>query len=186
MGKKIFAEYSVNSIRYLLVLLAWIFVAGWYTKRFVRVYLIDGYNLLHRIPDLEKSASPQGELVRFIKRHRLTGSHNNRVTVVFDGHEPPGMPAEGGYSIVFSEDRSADDVIKERVAKATNKSQVVVVSDDREIRDCARGEGATICRVDEFLKRARKSSNKNDYDDKDLAPSSMMDITGELEKIWLK
>lgn len=149
-------------------------------------YYIDGYNLLHRIPELDDSPSPQGELVRFIKKHRLTGSHNNSVVIVFDGHEPPGMPAERSYSIVFSEGRSADDVIKERVAKTKNRSQVVVVSDDREIRDCARGDGATVCRIDEFLSRASGSSHKDDEDSKDLAPSSMMDITDELKKIWLK
>ena len=58
------------------------------------IYLIDGYNVIHRIPalvdkDLETS---RDHLIRLIEIHRPQGSLQNSVTVIFDsssGAEAP-------------------------------------------------------------------------------------------------
>ncbi|MBN2484181.1 MAG: NYN domain-containing protein [Candidatus Omnitrophica bacterium] len=151
-------------------------------------YLIDGYNVIHKSDEIKKSASPRQEFVYYIKRKNLTGSRNNKVTIVFDGgpHYDEFLQ-EKEFSIVFSMERSADDVIKEKIARAKNKKQIVVVSDDREILQCARTAGARIVRAGEFLTEKQKRIEKEDgVVEKNISLSVQEEITEELRKIWLK
>lgn len=150
-------------------------------------YLIDGFNLFHQISEIKHSNSPRQDLIHYIKVNRLTGSRNNKVIIVFDGYENPDAPPEREYRIIFSQDRSADEVIKDKIRRVRNKRQLIVVSDDREIRDCAQMEGAVPLRIQDFLKRGsdRKSRRRHD-DGRNLSPSTMIEITEELKKIWVK
>lgn len=147
-------------------------------------FLIDGFNLLHRIPGLVNSPSPHHELIQYIRKNKLTGSSKNKVVIVFDGFDNMRTPVDREYQIRFADERTADDVIKDIIRKSRNRSQIIVVSDDREIRDCARGEGAVSYRTNEFLRKG--SSKKGFGDDRPVNCSSMIEITEELEKIWIK
>jgi predicted RNA-binding protein with PIN domain len=149
-------------------------------------YLIDGFNLFHQIGEIKNSNSPRSDLIQFIRTNRLVGSSNNKIIIVFDGHQTPDTPTEREYKIVFSNDRSADDVIKERISKTKNKRQLIVVSDDREIRDYAKMEGAISMRIQDFLKRGTAREKKRSGDGRDINPSKMIEITEELKKIWVK
>ena len=151
-------------------------------------YLIDGFNLFHKIRVLEDSTTPRSDLVQYIRRNKLTGSHNNRVTIVFDGFETAELQVDPEYRIVFSEKRTADDVIKEIIRGVRHKRDVVVVSDDNEIRNAAREEGAQVRGTQEFLesKKSRRPKGRHEDDDRKLSPSQMMDITDEFKKIWDK
>jgi len=150
-------------------------------------YLIDAYNVLHKIKSVEQSANPQYELVQYIKQNRLTGNIKNRVILFFDGYESPDFPNERGFLIQFSCDRSADDDIKEQIRKAKDKKQLIVVSDDLEIRETARVEGARLVRVHEFLSQPKKQGKKSteEDDDRPINCSDMIEITEEMEKIWI-
>ncbi|MEI8349962.1 MAG: NYN domain-containing protein [Candidatus Omnitrophota bacterium] len=147
------------------------------------LYIIDGFNLVHKVPELKTSDQPHIGLIRYIKTHRLTGSVTNKVTIVFDGFPRPEVLMDKTYQIIFSLERTADAVIKERIAKIKNKSQVVVVSDDREIRDCVRQEKATSLRTFDFLDRKKE---KRSVEEKEISYPLQHEITEELRKIWLK
>jgi predicted RNA-binding protein with PIN domain len=149
-------------------------------------YLIDGFNLFHQISELERSTSPRGDLIQFIRANRLTGSRNNKIIIVFDGHQTPDTPMEREYKILFSNDRTADDVIKDKISKSKNKRQLIVVSDDREIRDHAKMEGAISMRIQDFLKKGAAREKRKSSDERDINPSKMIEITEELKKIWVK
>lgn len=152
-------------------------------------YLIDGFNVFHKIRALEHSTTPRSDLVQYIRRNRLTGSTNNRVTIVFDGYETAELHVDPDYHIIFSDNRTADDVIKEIIRGVRHKRDVVVVSDDNEIRNAAREEGAQVWGAQQFLasKKSRRPNGKHEEDDdRGLSPSQMMDITDELKKIWKK
>lgn len=150
-------------------------------------YLIDGFNLYHQIRVLEDSKTPRSDLVQYIRRNKLTGSKNNRVTIVFDGYETAELHVDPEYHIIFSDSRTADDVIKEIIRGVRHKRDVVVVSDDNEIRNAAREEGAQVWGTQQFLtsKKSRRSKGEEE-DDRGLSPSQMMDITDEFKKIWNK
>jgi predicted RNA-binding protein with PIN domain len=151
------------------------------------VYIIDAFNLIHKIGSMCDSSTPHNDLINFIKTNRLIGSSNNRVVIVFDGHEGPGVYPGREYQLVFSGDRTADDEIKERVLKAKNKSQLIVVSDDRDVRGFARREGAQVKSTGEFLsKPVRPISFRAPGDEKEISYDRRMKINRELEKIWVK
>ena len=149
-------------------------------------YIIDGYNVIHKINEVKKSASPRQEFIYYIRRNNLTGSLNNKVTVVFDGgpHYEEFI-AEKQFTIMFSQDKTADELIKDRIARAKNKKQIVVVSDDREIREAARREGTQILRTKEFLIRKKKAQKESATPRKQISLSMQEEITEELRKVWL-
>lgn len=145
------------------------------------IYLIDGFNLLHKIPAIRDSLSPHQDLIQFIRQNRLTGSRNNRVVIAFDGHDN-GAVWEKEFRIFFSGNRIADDIIKEEITKLKNKSQVVVVSDDREVKSYAKFEGAQTLGTREFIKH---KDRVHATDEKNISCSEAIEINEELEKVWL-
>lgn len=146
-------------------------------------YIIDGYNMLHKISSLKGSVSPQAGLINYIKQNGLTGSRNNKVTVVFDGHGGNDFLQEKEFTVFYSGDKTADDVIKGKVAASRNKQQIIVVSDDREIRDYVKSEGARILRISDFVSKKPRSGP---IDERPISCSQAIEINEEMEKIWLK
>jgi len=151
------------------------------------LYIIDGFNLVHKIPSVKKSDIPQLELIYYIKNHKLTGSHNNKVVIIFDGSLQIEAKKEAEFEIVFSAERSADDLIKARIDKIKSSkyplSELIIVSDDREIRDYAKKQGAVSERAVDFIKPANTAVRE---DSKDISYPLQKEITDELRKIWLK
>lgn len=147
------------------------------------VYIIDGFNLAHKIPSIKKSASPQRDLIQYIYLHKLTGSNNNKVIIVFDGYMPAMFQSECQFEIIYSGQKTADDVIKQRLDNLKNRSQIIVVTDDREIRDYVKQKCAVSVRVGEFLKEKKIAKPENR---KDISYVLQKEITDELRKVWLK
>lgn len=149
------------------------------------VYIIDGFNLIHKISNIRGSFRPHLELIHYIRNNKLTGSKNNRVLIVFDGKANLDAAREkGDFEIFFSQEQSADDLIKIKLSKFKRTSEVVVVSDDREIRDAAKKFGARVCRTGDFLKTKKKQTDQEGA--KDISYTLQREITEELRKIWLK
>ena len=143
----------------------------------------------------KKLEDKRDDLIRFIEIHRPQGSFNNTVTIVFDGQ--PGMwgqPKSSEVKIIFSSGESADDYIKRAVSGAVHKKNIVVVTNDRDIKLYVRSQGARVKSVDEFLgrvnvsasgkKRAAKSSEVT-QDSKHISKTLEYKITTEFEQIWL-
>ena len=154
-------------------------------------YILDGYNIIKQLPnkDKRKVNSSRDSLSYFIKRHRPQGSRKNKVTIVFDGREDVfSNEAKTPIEIIFSKGESADDKIKKMVERSKNPKQVVVVTDDREIRFFVRYLGAKLMTVDEFLSTAKdKSKETQKNEEKKHIPFDVeSSITDELKKIWLK
>lgn len=147
------------------------------------LYIIDGFNVIHKIPELKNSPSPQKGLITYIACNKLTGSKNNKVVLVFDGFYTYSLPREKNFEIIFSKEKNADSLIKSRIQHSRIKSETVVVSDDREIQSEAAGAGARFLKVSDFLKKKRKTPPKTS---KDISYSLQHEITEELRRIWLK
>ena len=103
--------------------------------------IIDGYNMIHRVPELrahlEKSLEcGRDELIRLLKTYLL--NKKIQITVVFDGTEaPPGLSSVQDYrslKVVFSRyPFKADPLIISLIAREKAKRSLIVVSDDSEI-----------------------------------------------------
>jgi predicted RNA-binding protein with PIN domain len=112
-------------------------------------YLIDGYNLLHKLglaygpyggPTLDRAR--RALLARLAAGH---GTSAASVTVVFDAHHPPPRAADEqqvqGVNVRFARHASADDLIEDLIRTAPTPKLVTVVSDDHRIQNAARRRG---------------------------------------------
>jgi hypothetical protein len=124
-------------------------------------WLVDGYNVIRRSPDL---ASHEGEsleagreaLCRLLAA--VARASGDRFTVVFDGAQGGGTGSGGaGVRIVFSSARETADRVLARMARSHGGA---VVSNDREVLQAASRAGAIAVRADQFLARlaARRAS----------------------------
>ena len=119
-------------------------------------FLIDGYNVIKKADFFRDSASLRNArrvLIGALENRPKT-SKNNQTTIVFDGRNGVGPYLEKSKSqikIVFSKDRSADEVIKKMVSECPNPKQIVVISDDKELIFSVRSLGAGIMSVNKFL-----------------------------------
>lgn len=154
-------------------------------------YIIDGYNLIKQIPSLssEELRDSRDSLIHLIKTFNLTGSHRNKVTIVFDGREDVFSPGtEREFDIIFSRGESADSKIKKIVSLSGSPRSLIVVSEDKEIVFFARSYGANTNSINEFLSRMQKQKKTECPDGKkdEVSSKTAEKITQELKKIWLK
>lgn len=146
-------------------------------------FIIDGYNIVHKIKKIKDSSTPCNALTVFIYKNKLTGSRNNKVWIIFDGGRPPYVIDDFQYKVLFSGQKSADDLIIDKVRQSKNKKQIVVVSDDRQLVHKVKMLGAGILSVDKFATKKKKP--KQEGGKKDIKYSLQREITEELKKIWL-
>ncbi len=116
-------------------------------------YLIDGNNLIWKIPELAKLQ--KDELTRFAARekliHRLERHFAGKkisVTVFFDG--APHGNFGGGIKTKYSYEKEADDLIRAAIEKLKTKHTTTVVSSDRKVFDYAKINGCKAMTSEEF------------------------------------
>ena len=111
--------------------------------------LVDGRNVQHALARDTGSSLPAAALVA---RLRAAFPPPTDVELILDGH-PGGSPqgrVSPGMSVVFTRSSTADFVIGERVTEAfrllgaVDAWSVLVVTDDREVRDHARRTGIRV------------------------------------------
>ena len=117
-------------------------------------WLIDGYNVIRREPDLRAREAESLEAGRRALLHLLARAHRDprdEFTVVFDGARVAGgAPSHGRIRTIFSRPpHTADDELI-RLARQW-QSGAVVVSSDRRIQDAARRAGAAALTAEQFL-----------------------------------
>ncbi len=133
----------------------------------MRTYLIDGYNLGHKIPTVvqllrQKDFYAAIERIVFFVSQRLN-TRQNRVIVVFDGQKGifnAPLPLTS-VEIKFSrKPQEADDIIRAYLRKAADASLFTVVSSDAEILKTARDLGAKFIRSEEFYRTAPRTPSQ--------------------------
>jgi len=153
-------------------------------------FVIDGYNIIKH-PKFtrtnKKIEDARFALLEFIREKKLSGSPKNKVSVVFDGYPDSRHPGYNSkFEAIFTKKESADERIRRIVEYSGSPKNIVVVSDDREIKYFCRSFGARILGVEEFITRSEKSQPKDDSSKPELTYSQMHKINEELRKIWLK
>ncbi len=120
--------------------------------------LIDGYNLLHQIPELsflmeESPEEARKSLLQKLQTYQRLKRH--RITVVFDAWndpEPRRKVTIKGIQVVFTAaGETADDYLKRIAVK--ERDRAVVVTSDREIRSYVETYGAISITSRDFLVR---------------------------------
>src|SRR5215467_3382164 len=116
-------------------------------------WLIDGYNVIRRDPDLRSREAESLEagrraLVGLIARAQRV--RQDEFTVVFDGARlSGGTPTAGRIRVVFSRPPSTADDEVMRLARQLRNGAVVV--SDRKVQDAARRAGSAVLTAEQFL-----------------------------------
>jgi len=156
-------------------------------------YIIDGYNitnhpLFSRIN--KKDTSVHISLVTFIISRRLTGSPKNKATIVFDGYPAGGYAVKDvqSFNILFSRKITADELIEKIVESLSGRKNIIVVSDDREIRFAVKSLGARCIGVEEFIgkKERKRTSGEEEAIKAELNFTQKEQINKELRSLWLR
>jgi predicted RNA-binding protein with PIN domain len=120
------------------------------------LWLIDGYNVIRRDPDLagrERTSLEEGRrgLLRLLAR--VARGSPERFQVVFDGARSSApLPPDRQVQVIFSRPPERADDVLIRIARARG-SGAVVVSSDRVIQQAARRAGAIAVTAEAFLDR---------------------------------
>ncbi|MEO8665880.1 MAG: NYN domain-containing protein [Ignavibacteria bacterium] len=138
----------------------------------MKTIIIDGNNLLHKIPHLKNlflkdKESAQVSLIETI-RSRL--NKNEKAIFVFDGH---GSVKKSG--VTFSNDVTADELIRKKIEAFEDHKKLKVISSDNNISGLAKTCGAEVQRSEDFWNELNrtdpftkgKNINQNYLYDKD-------------------
>jgi predicted RNA-binding protein with PIN domain len=137
-------------------------------------WLIDGYNVIRRDPDLRGREAESLEAGRAALVHlvaRQARESRDDFTIVFDGARvTAGAPSAGRVQVLFSRPpRTADDELI-RLARESGAG-AVVVSSDRKIQDAARRSRCAVLGAEQFLAGVTESAEpgpatKDDEEDR--------------------
>lgn len=124
-------------------------------------YLIDGNNVIGKFPSIKKLEKKDKQL----PRERLaflvdTYFFNKKVKVklFFDGFE--NLPIKvSKIKLAYSNNKTADDLIKNEIGKSNSKRNITVVSSDNNIREFAKVCGCKILLSEEFILLLNKNDN---------------------------
>ena len=146
-------------------------------------YLIDGYNLIYALRNIPAGSleAKRESLLRLLAGSKPHGK--NRITVVFDSREGGGSRSTlAGLEVIYTAGETADDWLAKRVRAVSNAREVVVVSNDKGIRDMIRGTGARWMKTEDFWRQTKTRP----AGPSDTRPAIDTDaITDEFKKKWL-
>ncbi len=87
--------------------------------------------------------------------------------------------------VLFSRKISADDKIKRIVEESSDRKNIIVVSDDGQLKFVIKSLGARSMGIEEFIKTKEKpGALREDIIKPELSYSAVHKINQELKKIW--
>jgi len=117
-------------------------------------YWFDGNNLIGQ-PARRSQKDPQTRTEFLALLSGLATSRGGRFLVFFDGDDPDRRMPPRGIQVRYSAPLSADEAILRRLCETPNPSEVIVVSNDSELRSRCRNIGAGTATWEQFTERAR-------------------------------
>jgi predicted RNA-binding protein with PIN domain len=147
-------------------------------------YIIDGNNVIGKVPELfklQKSDKQRSreQLVYLLQRY----FHNKKInlTLHFDGFANIPLPLSKG-KIIYSENKTADSLIKENIERIKNRKNIILVTSDNELKNFGKACGCTIVSSKDFGKVLTKGSS---IDEEKLRTEEINDVE-EWKRIFLR
>ncbi len=127
-------------------------------------YLIDGHNLIAKMPDIAMDDPNDEALLVLRLRSWAAGSRKRLITVIFDRGLPGGRSkflSSGQLNVVFApEGQTADALLINRIRQAANPTEYTLVSSDRQVLKAARARRMKRVSAKNFAKRLADFAQK--------------------------
>lgn len=120
----------------------------------IRKYIIDGNNLIGKMNFLwelqkkDKEAS-RSKLAFILERYFANKKHT--VSLHFDGHRGTGIRTSK-LKITYSEDHTADELIRTEITNEKNPKLVAVISSDHSVMEFAKVNSCKVIKSESFAK----------------------------------
>ena len=144
-------------------------------------YIIDGNNLIGKIKSfssLQKKdkQSAREKLTFYLERY--FSSKKTKVTLHFDGYENLPIKTQK-IIIVYSENKTADEIIKRQIEDSRNPKNLVVVSSDNGVIKFAKVCSCEIIQSENFAKMiSRKTVNEEEEIKKSISDDEVKKLFG--------
>jgi hypothetical protein len=149
-------------------------------------YLIDGHNLIPKIPGIDlDDIDDEEQLIKLLQQ--FTRNTQKKVELYFD-QAPPGHPQRkslGRLSVIFvRQGRTADAAIRKRLKSLQKKAKNwTVVSSDHEVQAAARGAQARVLSADQF---SHQLTSSPDFGEDAPPPQKPQKVDQDELTYWLK
>ncbi|NOZ63070.1 MAG: NYN domain-containing protein [Calditrichaeota bacterium] len=152
-------------------------------------YLIDGYNVIHKIPELRSAMKTSLEKARnALIRRILTylATKKIEITLIFDGDDVGfvGNPYERKrrLHIYYSHaPEKADPLIKRFIRQKADSAQLFLVTEDNDLINFGKSRGVKNISPAQFYQLLRKEAQQTQLDQKFDKPMTEEDLA-----TWLK
>lgn len=152
--------------------------------------ILDGYNVIHKIPELYALLKTDLERARDgLAKYLISWSRQNNFSgqlyIVFDGQsgisKPRGTEPSGVKCVFTPTNQTADDRIIRMVKNEKDPNSITVVSDDNYVLTECKSRGAKVKSVKTF---ASAPTPKKDGGQKIIGKAEEQDINDFLKKEW--
>jgi len=145
--------------------------------------LVDGHNLIGKLPDISLSdADDEARLITKLRRYRARTGRN--IIVFFDSggsYNLSGKRTKGGISIHYAPQRkTADDLIISHLQRARHPQQLLLVSSDRAVQQAARQVSARVVSSTEFSRELEMRPPPQEHEDE-----TDVHLSAEEVEAWL-
>jgi predicted RNA-binding protein with PIN domain len=149
--------------------------------------ILDGYNVIHKIPQLKHNLENSLEnartsLANFVMTWTKTHTHKGSIAIVFDGRDGIINSSQSicGTKCIFTKTKQeADDRIISMVRNHPNSKEIIVISDDNYVTNNCKAHGAQV-RPADFLTQPK--SQVSIQDGKHIDSKTEQEITNWLKK----
>jgi len=133
----------------------------------LKTYFIDGNNLIGKIKSLrdlqqKDKQSSREKLAHILDRYFIT--RRNKVVLFFDGH-PNTAINTSKIKIVYSENKTADELIRNEIERNKNPRNLIVITSDHPIMDFSRACHCEVIQSNIFAAEILKSKTLDEEEE---------------------
>ena len=149
----------------------------------MKTYLIDGNNLIGKIPRLfslqKKDGQSSREQLAFMLE-RFFSKKKVKFIIHFDGYKNLPIKLSSG-KIIYSDNRTADENIKVQIEQSKNSKNISVISSDFSIAQYAKKCSCEVISSEDFARQILSEKNINDEEN---IIDSLKKETEEFKKLF--
>lgn len=123
---------------------------------------IDGNNLIGYLQKTKKKTFNRSDLIIYLERFFV--NKRNNIYVFFDGY-PNEIVASNIIKIMYSKNKTADEIIRDEIENYINSKKVTVVTSDRNLQEIAKVNYSKVISCEDFIKNYLNHRPSTQFDE---------------------